>query len=112
MGKKGKKPVHILSPRDCARTGCNEPGIWMPRLNFYTDEKHRFNCMMQTAEPACAEMQDLLVCEEHKNQLELKDIMDDRGWQFMVRSFLKVKRPIPKRNLTELEWILVDKRHR
>jgi len=58
-------------------------------------------------EPAKSLFHDLHLCEEHKNKTSLEDIMDDKGWKFIQRSFMKMGKMVPQRDLTELHFRLI-----
>jgi hypothetical protein len=93
--------IHVVRPGSCAKTGCQEKGVWIPELYFWACRQHKES---PVGEPAKTLFHDLHLCEEHKNSTVIEDIMDDKGWAFIQRSFMKVGKAIPERELTELHF--------
>lgn len=98
------RTIHVVRPGICAKTGCNERGHWIPELHFWASQRHKDS---PEGEPAKTVFHDLHLCEEHKNKTVITDIVDDKGWQFIQQSFMKLKKAIPQRDLTELHFIAI-----
>jgi len=98
------RTIHIVRPGICARADCNEKGVWIPELWFWVHLGHKNS---REGEPSKTVFHELHLCEEHKQKLTLPDIMDDKGWNFIQRSFMKIKKAIPQRDLTELHFIAI-----
>jgi len=96
------RTLHVVRPGTCAREDCPEKGVWIPELWFWANQAHKDS---PHGEPAKTVFHELHLCEAHKQAIVLEDIMDGKGWQFIQRSFLKINKPIPQRDLTELHFI-------
>ena len=91
-------------PKDkslCGREKCRRKATRYPVLSFWIDERH----MKGPAAPALAHFRDLRTCDPCALTLEIQDVMNDEGWRTIVKMFVKAKRAIPERRLTELEWV-------
>lgn len=101
-----RKPRHFVNPADCARKDCKEPGRYVPVLHFWMDQRHKES---PYGKPDKSPQYNRRVCESHKESLDVSDFIDDLGWQVIQRTFMRGRRTVPQRDLTELHFIAVGK---
>lgn len=77
----------------CDRVDCEEEAYWQPIFRVSPDGEHY-------ADGAA----NLNVCNKHKNEMVIDDVIDDDGWRQIVGGFLAAGRAEPIRKLTKLEW--------
>jgi hypothetical protein len=46
----------------------------------------------------------LVVCDQHKQDTKLEDVLSDEGWEVICKSFAAQGKAIPERRKTKLEW--------
>ena len=58
--------------------------------------------------PRKATFTQLSLCEQHKDQIRLTDLISGSSWDRIVRYIKQAGLPEPKRSLTTLQYELVD----
>lgn len=75
-------------------TQCDGEGEWLPVICLRVS---RFG-------PTARGLLHLPICDEHKKNIKLKDVMNDDGWESIEKNLLQQGFKKPRRELTYLEW--------
>jgi hypothetical protein len=79
----------------CARKNCPNKGIWYPLLLL----AHKSAPGQQAT--MCI---DMMVCSEHKADMDLDALVTDTGWADICAGFRSAGKMAPTRGLTQLDW--------
>lgn len=79
---------------NCARKGCSKTAVWQPNLGLRTASSD------VEAEAAIG----IGLCDEHKAEARLEDLVTDKGWEMICGQFGEMGRAIPDRSRTRLIW--------
>lgn len=79
-------------------TQCKRTAKWKPSLMV----RPFVGC-----EPATIEV-NLSICDHHKAESVAESFLSDQGWEKIADMFAALRKAIPVRNLTELDWRLIQ----
>lgn len=85
----------------CERLGCDAEARWVPVLAL------RAPYELRNSTPAPAILA-LGICDVHQQTTGLEDYLNDAGWAQIVHAFQAIKRAVPDRDRTILEWQPID----
>ena len=85
---------------NCSRIGCPNEGVWNPVLVLRAPLDYK-------APPTRAALC-LPLCDEHKAQTKLVDVLNDEGWTFISRNFQALGKLVPERALTRLDFDTIE----
>ncbi len=89
--KEGRKPLY------CDRKDCGNVVAWSPGMLVYakTDKDRKHPLVSQTI---------LAICEEHKAETTVDDVLTDEGWEIICVMLAKLGKCPPKRSWTVVTW--------
>ncbi len=82
----------------CNQRGCRAYADWQVGFVMYADP-----ALFPKAPPVPAWL-GLYLCDAHKKETRVEDIVTDEGWTQICEGFKKARRVLPKRKLTQLQF--------
>lgn len=83
----------------CSYDNCPGRATWQPVLGFQTSVK---------SPVVDARLSKLAFCEMHKDMARLTDYISPATWERISRFMAEQGKPVPKRNLTSLRFVIIS----
>ena len=85
----------------CSMQNCEKVAEYAPTLVLRVHEAYKNDTPLQV-------FFDLPICLEHKETLQVKDILTDEGWERIKGGIIVAGRAIPDRTRTEVKCVTLE----